>query len=111
MRPGPQLDELIEKKIFDWKDPASDLQIPGMRVVPSKGNTTWRPYSTDIAAAWRVVEELDLLSGFSFERSDNKFQFAKYAGGYENDRDVFVEADTAPLAICLAALKAKGISF
>jgi len=60
-----------------------------------------RRYSTDIAAAWEVVEELDL----------SMYPLACTVGWrFEFDRNEGAEAETAPLAICLAALKAKGIN-
>ena len=69
-------------------------------------------YSTDIAAAWQVVEKFtegDGLGYFFIERVQNKSQ--GWDEGWvasADDFDTQVEADTAPLAICLAALKAVG---
>ena len=56
-------------------------------------------YSTDISAAWEVVEKFD-----EFELSKHYGSNHWYCciGGYCGD------ADTAPLAICKAALKVKG---
>ena len=74
------------------------------------------PYSTNIADAWEVVEKLGRWRGFDFmlvmPNPEQTFHLHTYeAGWYEatNDgpeRRVVGDADTAPLAICLAALKA-----
>lgn len=66
-------------------------------------------YTTDIAAAWMVVEKM------SGGRSDN-FSIHRTGGRYgcrfrdieSADKPEFSEADTAPMAICLAALRALG---
>lgn len=62
-------------------------------------------YSTDIAAAWEVVEEVWVDARFNLEWHRGTW----VAGEYDHHEGVFVyeaEADTAPLAICRAALKA-----
>lgn len=77
-----------------------------------------RPYSTDIAAAWEVVEKMGLWRGFDFivwrPTSDARgmkpeyiWEAGWYEVGYEGPETRAVGyADTAPHAICLAALKA-----
>ena len=77
-------------------------------------------YSTNIADAWEVVEKLGRWHGFDFmivmPDPEQTFHLRTYeAGWYEatNDgpeRRVVSDADTAPLAICLAALKAKEVT-
>lgn len=70
-------------------------------------------YSTDIAAAWKVVEKITTENtGFMYDclwRDPNtkKWQF----GSFGRDGEFFGEESSlsAPLAICMAALKAKGI--
>lgn len=87
-------------------------------------------YSTDIAAAWQVVEKLKELSRdilpadkeidsdlrhalhsdgirIQFCRVNKKWKVCWWESGiYEADSESIVcEADTAPHAICLAALK------
>lgn len=66
----------------------------------------YRPYSTVIQAAWDVVEKLNLIvavgqgvymAGFPIWQPGKLVEI-----GYETT------TNTAPLAICLAALKAKG---
>jgi len=53
-----------------------------------------------IVAAWRVVEKLGTIR-LAHDAEGDLFQ----AGFISDDRWVFSEAETAPLAICLAALK------
>ena len=77
------------------------------------------PYSTDIAAAWQVVEKLTATAGLhDFElykgwlpdtQPDNQrvsavFTWASWSHG--DDYEYKTAADTAPEAICRAALKA-----
>lgn len=70
-------------------------------------------YSTDIAAAWEVVEKLCDESipeneQYSVVVSPYWCEFEHRI--YQGEPDAFhAYADTAPLAICLAALKAKNI--
>lgn len=66
-------------------------------------------YSTDIAAAWKVVERLT-STGFSI--SLVVLTSAAHASFYIPNTRYSVYAassDTAPMAICLAALKAVGV--
>lgn len=59
-------------------------------------------YSTDIAAAWEVVGshlmDLHCYGGHGWE--------CMWLAEGPESTDVFAKADTAPLAICRAALKA-----
>lgn len=60
-------------------------------------------YSTDIAAAWEVVERVDdvfVLAGFPGAPIGWSATFSV---------DFEASADTAPMAICLAALKSVGV--
>ena len=63
-------------------------------------------YSTDIAATWEVVDCLVCFCDIAIRPS--KKDCLVVVG---SDNDTFpVEADTAPLAICLAALKSVGVA-
>ena len=66
----------------------------------------WANYSPtrSIAAAWEVVEKICLL-GVDYYLHGH---LGKY-GIWEFPDDLVLEASTAPLAICLAALKVKGV--
>ena len=85
---GPELDALVAVEVME------------VRAFPPN-------YSTDIGAAWQVVEKLRA----------GKFVWIKDCGGFgwrveilsSSETDIQIDfsvvADTAPLAICLAALK------
>lgn len=121
--PGPELNALVAEKVMGlkvkWLDPTGfnlpenygpclpeDLHGPGV----AEGEPKYvLPYSTSIAAAWGVVEKFT-LGGIAVhccrreEWGDARWEcvIAIPAQG----RDVVASADTAPHAICLAALKA-----
>lgn len=87
------------------------------KVRESGWNPVYPPYSTDIAAAWQVVEKVrsdtktDNPGCFTIQEHDKGWEagwgtYVDYEGfGF----DLSVVADAAPLAICLAALKLKDI--
>lgn len=84
--------------IMDYREDGSPVLMPD-----------FPPYSSDIAAAWQVVEKLrdEGLHSCVFQYADNLHWSAQFD---EHELDVIrapiVKADTAPMAICLAALKA-----
>ncbi len=104
MKPGRELDALIAKKVMGIKDvqmtvgfgPVYDFTgAQGMprKVVPN--------YSTDIRAAWELVKKL-APSGYMVQivqRGTNDYWVSVKDGE-------IIFAETAPHAICLAALKA-----
>lgn len=63
-------------------------------------------YSTDIAAAWEVVEKVGDIKLEGYRCVDGCFRWCVTT--FDLD-DIEIRADTAPMAICLAALKAKGV--
>ena len=63
----------------------------------------YRPYSTDLAAAWVLVEKLGALE----QPLHVRFERACWTAAFGERTPV--SADTAPLAICLAALRIRGI--
>jgi hypothetical protein len=68
------------------------------------------PYSTDIAAAWQVVEKVkDTLTGFGMVWHPEKQKWHVMYNYVDFNKPYFSEADTAPMAICLAALDAAGV--
>lgn len=69
-------------------------------------------YSTDIAAAWLVVEKLHEMGLYvSISKPPNAFTW-DVRGWNEatNDNRFIAHAETAPLTICIAALVAAGAS-
>lgn len=116
-----EIDALVAKHVMGWP-PASchaywhdpDASLTG----EPKGRTlSWSEptasgqelelphYSTDISAAWEVVEWLrarDFIFEVSFRTSSDVWEVQIW----EQDGDIEVtRVDTAPIAICLAALK------
>ena len=120
MKAGRELDALIAEKVMGLIAYKVQLVAPPPRVRTidelQRVGSPLPHYSTDIAAAWEVVQKLGRWRGFDFmlvmPDPEQTFHLHTYeAGWYEatNDgpeRRVVGDADTAPLAICLAALKA-----
>lgn len=112
MTPGRELDALISEKIFvvradyrteytfDGKTEIRHYSIP----TPGDWAFTMLPhYSTDIKAAWEVVEKLGY--GWNIDKgNDTEHEFVVYFSNPEGQWKAV--GDTAPHAICLAALKA-----
>lgn len=117
MKPGKELDALIAEKVMglevvrtewkrksgasgvyytigepSWDDYAGDMQLGN--AVPL--------YSEDISAAWEVVEKLDLLNGYTLGR----YGFNGRWSVIDDSECAVVFGESAPHAICLAALKA-----
>ena len=112
MPAGREMDALVAEKVMGWR------MMRGHWVPPEAApetnilacpTSTYR-YSTDIAAAWEVVEKVNLLEpyGDTLWKDQRGWVFGVHdvdGAGYAYE-DVTVIADTAPLAICRAALKA-----
>lgn len=82
------------------------LRVHCNQIIEVVGQSPWSP-STDIAAAWEVVENL-VRSGWCVDvyiQSPEKYSVSLDKEGYGLD----VEASTLPLAICQAALLAVGV--
>ena len=122
---GRELDALVAEKVMGqvpcdaWR-PFTALPPQWMKDKGECGHAACFPaqmgpaaYSTDIAAAWEVVEKITApgrLTGGAWRHLNGKYDavFSEQLGG-----GVFAmsdEAPTAPLAICHAALKAVGWS-
>lgn len=131
---GAELDAEIAQRVFglrvEWDDEECSSATPGAKWV--YGSEYWavsvpyvyhsedddegeylQSYSSDIAAAWLVVEAMR-ARGYSFEvgcnpdRKKTGYE-STFWEPYEKGKMVRMweaEADTAPVAICRAALKA-----
>lgn len=117
MKPGRELDALVAEKVMGWVRPAMDS--PYIVDDPIHGKLAYLSgeiphYSADIAAAWEIIEKLrggyhvTLESFGSHWRCDISVITASVASGTKGNGQG--RADTAPMAICLAALKAKGVT-
>lgn len=91
MNPGRELDALIAERVMGGKTKCTE--IPGYEFIPN--------YSEDIAAAWEVVEKLKKPRPIFNLECDQRL------GRWNaNFYGAAAEGDTAPHAICLAALAA-----
>ena len=114
MPAGREMDALVAEKVMGWRLDAScgystwmggKADSRGMRWTIDG----WKP-SADIAAAWGVVEKVreefryvSVTAGNGWSCSAWDVEKAKRL------REVHAFADTAPLAICRAALLAVGV--
>lgn len=111
MPAGREIDALILELIFEKKachcksDPSMCAFGPN-HCLTCDG---WMPrfHSTNIAAAWEVVEKLGQKElNFFIESCKPHYNWWAQFVPHNKDDEVHGEADTAPLAICRAALKA-----
>lgn len=127
MNPRLDLNTLIAEKIMGWKKMTFIPTIRGLDWMWSHKEgclandaQTVPLYTTDISAAWEVVEKLKTVNPDIYHLSRALKLYLHYQGtGYgwwaefelENDHAGddqtcwHAQAPTAPLAICLAALK------
>lgn len=121
MNPGIELDVLVAEKVMglkvvknksgsklggyyytigepNWFDIQGDMQLSNP--VP--------PYSEDIAAAWQVVEK---LRGFSRLYDFDLYGYGddEWTATFTTDAEFKAFGESAPHAICLAALRAVGV--
>jgi hypothetical protein len=125
MDAGRELDALVAEKVMGWSkrisadhsnSPIKQLRAFGIIYAwkDSEGNDrgldVWH-YSTDIAAAWQVVEKMKALEWRTeiaqTIQSGVDVTVIKWEGG-EFGGEFAEWGETAPHAICLAALKAIG---
>lgn len=115
MKPGQELDALVARHVFgldpeavctgetEFFDGAEAFYRCGKcglnEYKPSPHKVPVKPYSTSISCAWEVV---DYVRGdFSYE------EWETFCGLLSKDKGIF--RGDAPLRICEAALKAKGV--
>lgn len=119
MEAGRELDALVAEKVFGLvrctadshrgSDGATCYALPES---PMMGGEL-RSYSTDIAAAWEVVEKIHALGWCSTLSALPDPSIIRYEMDFDkpplidsHHTKVYAIAATAPHAICLAALKA-----
>ncbi|WP_199426265.1 BC1872 family protein [Thermaerobacillus caldiproteolyticus] len=108
-----EIDRLVAEHVMGWEPVYDDGDLIsfvtefGILFFSDDDEREWSP-TIDIADAWQVVEKLN--------EDDFDFQVWREKGKYnvEFSKDFFylygfAESETAPLAICLAALKAVGV--
>lgn len=112
MEAGPEMDALVAERVFGWagwKRAEGDCLhgIPPDATGRDRHGTCVPNYSTHIAAAWIVVDKLARLS-FGIDREQCfgvRYDVRCYDDPDMRDK-VRATAETAPLAICRAALLA-----
>ena len=113
LQAGRDLDALVATHVFDYRTRSAKLTNPHLpddwfQREPDGGETFVPPYSTDIKAAWDVVERLaSCQPRLARYVSPDKWWVRMNACG-SLATQVEGWADTAPLAICRAALRAVG---
>ena len=108
MEAGRELDALVAEQILGWEreERRKSSYLPWPHWVAPNGTAFIElpRFSEDVGEAWEVVEKLKMRCGYSHGRGD---PFAMLE--CEKSDTLVVYADTVPLAICRAALKAVGI--
>ena len=93
LQAGMELDMLIAKEVM-----GCELEHMTKEFYPS----------TNITAAWKVVEHLRMRGFFQFQVWNYLYVWhASFANADFGLTDLEVEAPTAPLAICRAAIRAR----
>lgn len=117
MKAGRELDALVAEKVMGWTDARvgirsqrrfhrEELPTP-VDVGPDE---EWSP-STDIAAAWEVVAKFQMVYVYRAAKDLPNLKIGQWEALFSPDageRALYGVADTAPLAICKAALKTVG---
>lgn len=127
MDAGRELDKLIAEKVMNdverylplykrltdlsAKEFVSGETKPIYIPVYKGGNLNPKRYSTDIAAAWEVINKIYSLKGFMLELSGTHGNLgwgcSMFLAGVQ---DLSEDCESAPHAICLAALKVMKIN-
>jgi hypothetical protein len=116
MTPGRELDAVIAEKVMGWTrlshpyGEQTHKTLDGRTILAdflsAPDGMKLPHYSTDISAAWEVVEKLRELGWYLAIHSDPK---RGYFATIPRADGIQIESETAPHAICLAALKAKEV--
>lgn len=113
MKPGRELNYLVAEKVMGWKYHDSMIPCiypPGLLPYQNIYGHEVPNYSTDIGAAWEVVEKFDFLYLYRWNNQPCKFECDP--GEWEcklseKGTDGFLGiGKTAPEAICKASLLA-----
>ena len=116
MKAGRELDALVAEKVMGlrvkWATSYDGEPHPVCPSLTDARAEDWEPcpwYSTDVADAWEVVERLRqmdyvglVVKAYPLGLKD------QYVASVPGSTTAFAEAQTAPHAICVAALKAVG---
>lgn len=109
LKPGRELDALVAEKVMGWKRSLTGFWFPPD--LHPNANIIGHEiphYSTDTGAAWEVVEKFPHFYLFRWIAGGPMPGQWECRFSDTDDGTKIVWADTAPHAICLAALKAVG---
>ena len=126
MEAGRELDALVAKHVMEWEDISEQYPgcspkwfVPDEKFARKRGGTRilellCPAFSTDISAAWEVVEKLRTdhifsLEGEEHEKHRRNLWTARFLYEATDGGEYGAFAASAPHAICLAALKAVGV--
>lgn len=111
---GPEMDAAIAEVLGGPRPPFGTVMTGwGLSRAWRPYNGLWcpHPFSTDIAAAWELVERLYVQwDGFFALLCDTGHWHCEGVEDFMENR-VHAIADTAPLAICRAFLRAHGVEY
>lgn len=112
MDAGREIDALVAEKVMGLDVFEDQANYRGVGTIPHA--TTGRlgdlpHYSTDIAAAWQVLDKFDGYDLSKAWANEDRYGCALACELWYYDGRGAAGASTMPHAICLAALKAKGI--
>jgi hypothetical protein len=115
------IDMLVAEKFFGWKwvempdEAKREIMNPalcGRRLLPPDDDQ-WDVhdivphYSTSIADAWEVFDD---LRGRLLDHEEIELRYVAFNGEWQVDSaEICISADSAPLAICMAALQVAGV--
>lgn len=113
-----EIDALVADKIMGWRE-ETDKNRSKMGKPPMTDDEwvdmiddSMNYFSSDIRAAWKVVEKIldkQKRQGVVNICFDHDFGWGALLV-MTDEKMEWVHAETAPMAICLAALKAKGVA-
>lgn len=106
-----ELDALVAEKVMGWQNIRGSYRVGESRVYICEVSE-WKP-TEDITAAWQVVAGLSdkfyCQITTPYLRYEPYWCYFEYHGTSDTHPLWRASATTAPLAICLAALKACGV--
>jgi hypothetical protein len=105
MPAGRDMDALVAEKLMGWKYHPKWNVFTSPNGLENDGSTIPN-YSTDIAAAWKVVEKMTKIKGYGFSCDWVEPHYLIEFEFYTNPSNLrFINIDSSiPIAICRAAL-------
>jgi len=107
-----EIDKLVAEKVMHWKVSGTLAHSPDGTCYEVDKNyiafvTRFNP-SVDMNSAWMVAEEIHLFDDRYIMETTNGWGIYEVAPHYDVAKEIVCDIETAPLAICLAALSCVG---